>query len=77
MTIQKLTRLLQLFNMYGINYRKEDLYLFELLLLDDEIVDMLDKPLSNKTSILKTLRESVSKLQYLEDNQTLSEVKSK
>lgn len=77
MTIQKLTRLLQLFSMYGINYRKEDFYLFELLLLNDEIIDMLDRPLSNKTSILKALRESVSKLQYLEDNQTLSEVKSK
>lgn len=66
MTIEKLTRLLQLFNLYGINYRKEDLYLYELLLLDDEVVDLLDRPLVNKSVILKTLRNRIVNLQKSE-----------
>lgn len=66
MTIEKLTRLLQLFNLYGINYRKEDLYLYELLLLDDEVVDLLDRPLVNKNVILKTIRNSIVNLQKSE-----------
>jgi len=66
MTVEKLTRLLQLFNLYGINYRKEDLYLYELLLLDDEVVDLLDRPLVNKSVILKTIRNSIVNLQKSE-----------
>jgi len=66
MTIERLTRLLQLFNLYGINYRKEDLYLYELLLLDDEVVDLLDRPLVNKSVILKTIRNSIVNLQKSE-----------
>jgi len=66
MTVEKLTRLLQLFNLYGINYRKEDLYLYELLLLDDEVVDLLDRPLVNKSVILKTLRNRIVNLQKSE-----------
>ena len=66
MTIKKLTKLFHLFNLYGIDYHKEDIYIYELLLLDDNVLEMLNEPIPSKISILETIRNSIENLYSIE-----------